>query len=56
VEQVVAADDFRFRVREEREGEGVAVVLAGVFRGVDADGERLDADGFELGEALLDTP
>ena len=44
MEQIVAADDFSLRVRQERIGETLpAAVIARDLRGVDADGDWPDA-------------
>jgi hypothetical protein len=57
VDEVIAADDLGVGIRED--GERVAGLAGQVGRGggrVDADGDRADAQPFELGETLLNTP
>jgi hypothetical protein len=57
VEDAVARDRCRVRISEEREGViGFVAQLARLLGRVDADRDRLDAGGAEIGETLFDTP
>jgi hypothetical protein len=57
VQDSVAGDRFGLRIGKQREG--VARFLTKIARllgRVDADGDRLNAGGTEIGEMLFDTP
>ncbi|HEV7486240.1 MAG TPA: hypothetical protein VGQ65_11200 [Thermoanaerobaculia bacterium] len=57
VEDTVARDRRSIRIGEQREGvAGFVAESARLFGRVDADRNRLDAGGAEIGEMLLDTP
>jgi hypothetical protein len=57
VEDAVARDRRSIRISEEREGvAGFLAEIARLLRRIDADRDRLDAGGAEVGEMLLDTP
>jgi hypothetical protein len=57
VEDAVARDRLRVRIGEQREGvAGFLAEIARLLRRVDADRNRLDAGGAEVGEMLFDTP
>jgi len=57
VQDAVARDRFRIRIGEQREGvAGFLTQIARLLRRVDADRNRLDAGGAEVGEMLFDTP
>lgn len=57
VDEVVAADHVRRRIREERKGVAdFACELEGRCGIIDTDRDRLDTQPLELGETALDTP
>jgi hypothetical protein len=57
VQDAVARDRFRVGIGEQREGvAGFLTQVARLFGRVDADRNRLDAGGAEIGETLFDTP
>jgi len=57
VQDAVARDRLRVRIGEQREGvAGLLTQIARLLRRVDADRNRLDAGGAEVGEMLFDTP
>jgi hypothetical protein len=57
VQDAVACDRFRVRIGEQREGvAGFLTEIARLLGRVDADRDRLDAGGAEVGEMLFDTP
>jgi hypothetical protein len=57
VEDAVARDRCRVRISEEREGvAGFGAQIARLLGRVDADRNRLNAGGTEVGEMLFDTP
>jgi hypothetical protein len=57
VEDTVARDRCRIRISEQREGvAGFGAQIARLLGRVDADRDRLDAGGAEIGEMLFDTP
>jgi hypothetical protein len=57
VQDAVARDRFGVRIGEQRERvAGLLTQIAGLLGRVDADRNRLDAGGAEVGEMLFDTP
>jgi hypothetical protein len=57
VQDAVARDRFGIRIGEQREGvAGFLTKIARLLGRVDADRNRLDAAGAEIGETLFDTP
>jgi hypothetical protein len=57
VEDAIACDGLSLRIGEQREGvAGLVAEVARLFGRVDADRNRLDAGGAEIGEMLFDTP
>ena len=57
VQDAVARDRLRVRIGQQREGvAGFLTEIARLLRRVDADRDRLDAGGAEVGEMLFDTP
>jgi len=57
MDQSIPANDRTVRIREDRERVAGLAGEIGRDRGrVDADGDRTDADPFELRELLLETP
>jgi len=57
VQDAVACDRFGIRIGEQREGvAGFLTQIARLLGRVDADRNRLDAGGAEVGEMLFDTP
>jgi hypothetical protein len=57
VQDAVARDRLRVRIGEQWEGvAGFLTQIARLLRRVDADRNRLDAGGAEVGEMLFDTP
>ena len=57
VQDAVARDRLGVRIGEQREGvAGFLTEIARLLRRVDADRNRLDAGGAEVGEMLFDTP
>jgi hypothetical protein len=57
VEDAVARDRPGVRIRQQREGvAGFLTEVARLLGRVDADRDRLDAGGAEIGETLFDTP
>jgi hypothetical protein len=57
VQDAVARDRLSVAIGEQREGvAGLLTKIARLFGRVDADRDRLDAGGAEIGETLFDTP
>ena len=57
VQDAVARDGLGVRIGEQREGiAGFLTKIARLLRRVDADCNRLDTGGAEVGEILFDTP
>jgi len=57
VENAVTRDRLGLRIGEQREGvAGFSAQIARLLGRVDADRDRLDAGGAEVGEMLLDAP
>jgi hypothetical protein len=57
VEDTVASDRLSLRIGEQREGvAGFAGQIARLLRRVNADRNRLNTGGAEIGETLFDTP
>jgi hypothetical protein len=57
VEDAIARDRLGLRIGEQREGvAGFVAQIARLLRRIDADRNRLDAGGAEIGEMLFDTP
>jgi hypothetical protein len=57
VQDAVARDRLGIRIGEQREGvAGFLAQIARLLGRVDADRNRLDAGGAEVGEMLFDTP
>lgn len=55
--QVITANRFQVRVRKKRESiTCLPAKIAGLFRTVDADRDRTNADGVELIKILLNAP
>jgi len=57
VQNAIARDRLRVGIGEQREGvAGFLTQIARLLGRVDADRNRLDAGGAEIGETLFDTP
>jgi hypothetical protein len=57
VKEIVAANHFGIRIGEKRIGvAGFAAEILGLAGRIDANGDRPDAQPFEIRETLLDTP